>query len=101
MKPRTIVIAVLAGSAACAATAATPRDGKQVYESTCIACHGTGANGAPKVGDTKAWKPLADRGLASLSANALEGVRKMPPHGGRLDLSDLEIERGITYMVNQ
>ena len=49
----------------------------------------------------RAWKPLADRGLASLTANALEGVRKMPPHGGRLDLSDLEIERAITYMVNQ
>jgi len=101
MERKAIGIAILAALAAAAASAATPREGKEVYESTCVACHGTGANGAPKLGDAKAWKPLADRGLASLTANALEGVRKMPPHGGRLDLSDLEIERGITYMVNQ
>jgi cytochrome c5 len=25
----------------------------------------------------------------------------MPPHGGRLDLSDTELKRAITYMVNQ
>lgn len=25
----------------------------------------------------------------------------MPPHGARLDLSDLELKRAVTYMVNQ
>jgi cytochrome c5 len=31
----------------------------------------------------------------------LKGVRNMPAHGGDLRLSDIEIERAITYMVNQ
>ena len=31
------------------------RSGKDVVESSCIACHGTGASGAPKIGDNKAW----------------------------------------------
>src|SRR5258708_9045628 len=35
-----------------AVAAPTPgRDGKQVYEATCIACHGAGIAGAPKVED--------------------------------------------------
>ena len=34
------------------------RTGKQLVESLCISCHGTGAGGAPRIGDKKAW---ADR----------------------------------------
>src|SRR6266536_5265177 len=77
------------------------RSGKEVVDAVCIACHGTGANGAPKIGDKKAWSKLASRGLTGLSENALKGVRKMPPHGGNPTLSDTEVERAITYMVNQ
>ena len=39
-------------------------------------------DGAPKVGDARAWKKLSDRGLKSLGASALEGVRRMPPPFG-------------------
>lgn len=83
--------------------AAAPGDltGKEVVETYCFECHGTGANGAPKIGDTKAWKARAARGLTSLTSNAIAGVRKMPPHGGTLRITDLEIERAITYMVNK
>ena len=95
---------LLLGTALAVAPAATLHaapDGKQVYESTCIACHGTGRDGAPRVGDVRAWEQLSARGLSKLGASAIEGVRKMPPHGGRLALTDLELERAITYMVNQ
>src|SRR5437868_9304266 len=101
MRNAILVMAAWAAGAAWAASPAAPKDGRQVYESTCVACHGSGRDGAPRMGDAKAWKPRADRGLQSLSAKALDGVRKMPPHGGRLELSDVEIQRGITYMVNQ
>jgi cytochrome c5 len=77
------------------------RSGKEVVDTVCIACHGTGANGAPKIGDKKAWSKLASRGLSGLSESALNGIRNMPPHGGNLSLTNTEIERAITYMVNR
>ena len=80
---------------------AAERTGKEVVDSVCIACHGTGVNGAPKIGDKKAWSKLASRGLTGLTDSALKGIRNMPPHGGNMALTDTEIERAITYMVNQ
>ena len=77
------------------------RSGKDVVDAVCSACHGTGVNGAPKIGDKHAWSKLASRGLGSLTRSALKGIRKMPAHGGSQSVSDLEISRGITYMVNQ
>ena len=93
---------VAIGGFPAAADAQTPeRDGKQVVDSVCIACHGSGANGAPKIGDAKAWAPRASKGLTGLGKSALAGIRKMPAHGGNPNLTDTEIERAITYMVNQ
>jgi cytochrome c5 len=77
------------------------RSGKEVVESLCVSCHGIGARGAPKIGDKKAWSKLSTRGLSGLSKSALKGIRDMPPHGGNPNLTDTEIERAITYMVNQ
>ena len=86
-----------------AANAAAPGDrtGKEVVDRVCSVCHATGVDGAPKIGDAKAWEPRTKRGLSALTATALEGVRKMPPHGGSLSLNDIELKRAITYMVNR
>jgi cytochrome c5 len=77
------------------------RTGRQVVDAVCAACHATGAKGAPRIGNKNAWAPLASRGLTSLTESALKGIRDMPSHGGNPSLSDLEIERAITYMVNR
>jgi cytochrome c5 len=77
------------------------RNGKEVVDAVCSACHAAGVNGAPKIGDKSAWSKLASRGLSSLTQSALKGIRKMPAHGGNPAVSDLEIGRAITYMVNQ
>ena len=77
------------------------RSGKEIVATLCVACHGTGASGAPKIGDNKAWAKRASQGLTGLTQNALKGIRQMPSHGGNPNLTDLEIERAITYMVNQ
>lgn len=77
------------------------RSGKEVVDAVCITCHGIGAHGAPKIGDRNAWSKLASRGLTGLGKSALKGIRQMPPHGGNMNLSDTEIERAITYMVNE
>lgn len=84
-----------------AAAQGSERNGKDVVDAVCTACHGTGANGAPKIGDKKVWAARAAGGLTGLSQNALSGIRKMPSHGGNPELSDTEIERAITYMVNE
>lgn len=107
-KTRTLVMIALPCAAAIltvlggeALAQGTERSGKEVVDAVCIRCHGTGEYGAPKIGDTAAWSKLADRGLSGLSKSALQGVRQMPPHGGNFALTDTEIERAITYMVNQ
>jgi cytochrome c5 len=91
---------LLMGSLAAAAQSGG-RSGKEVVDTGCVACHGTGANGAPKIGDRKAWSKRAAQGLSSLTEHALSGIRQMPAHGGNPGLSDLEIGRAVAYMVNQ
>ena len=75
--------------------------GKEVVDTICAACHATGVNGAPKIGDKEAWSSRASQGLSNLTLHALEGIRNMPAHGGDPKLSDLEIARAVTYMINQ
>lgn len=104
-QPRSIslaacLIAMLGMVSEVSAASATNRTGKQIVESICIACHGEGKDGAPRIGNTNDWAPRAKYGLNQLSKNAMEGVRKMPAHGGESTLSDLEVERAIAYMVS-
>lgn len=100
-----VITAALALAMACPALAASMksegRTGKQIVETTCIKCHGTGLHGAPRIGDKKAWAARAERGLTGLTESALKGIRQMPSHGGNPNLSDEDLERAITYMVNQ
>ena len=97
----TLFAAAMAGIAPGTAAQSAERTGKQVVDSLCISCHGTGAGGAPKIGDAKAWSERASKGLTGLSKSAMTGIRQMPAHGGNPNLTDTEIERAITYMVNQ
>lgn len=80
---------------------ARERSGEEVVRAVCASCHESGAKGAPKIGDKQAWAKLASRGLTSLSESAIKGVRNMPAHGGNESVTDGEIERAITYMVNK
>jgi cytochrome c5 len=95
-----IVVAGVGGAAQALAQGGE-RSGKETVQAVCSRCHASGANGAPKIGDKAAWRPRASQGLTSLTQHALEGIRKMPSHGGNPSLSDLEIARAVTYMVNQ
>ncbi|HTQ72996.1 MAG TPA: c-type cytochrome [Burkholderiales bacterium] len=105
MTRTTAFIAFLASAAAAAPQLAgaqpTNLSGKDVVEAVCAKCHASGANGAPRIGDKQAWSQRASRGLSSLTATALQGIRKMPSHGGNESLSDMEIKRAVTYMVNR
>jgi cytochrome c5 len=75
--------------------------GEAVYTATCVACHGTGAAGAPKTGDAAAWGPRLAQGYDKLLLNAVHGIRAMPAKGGNPDLDDVEVGRALVYMANQ
>lgn len=82
---------------------ATAMSGPQVYNSACLACHGAGIGGAPVLGDAAQWVERIAQGAATLKEHALQGFSGstgfMPPKGGRIDLSDAEIEAAVDYMV--
>jgi cytochrome c5 len=84
---------------------ATAMTGPQVYNSACIACHGSGVGGAPIVGDAAQWSERIAQGMETLSRHAIEGYTGtagyMPPKGGRLDLSDDEVISAVEYMANE
>jgi cytochrome c5 len=75
--------------------------GQAVFASVCMACHATGAAGAPKVGDKAAWGPRIAQGYDTLVQHAVQGIRAMPAKGGNLDLDDVEVARAVVYMTNQ
>jgi cytochrome c5 len=93
--------AAAAVTVAPATAAAAPRSGQEVYQTACFACHGTGAAGAPKVGDQAAWQPRVEEGLAHLVEVAIAGKGAMPARGGNPSLTDEEIRASIVYMLDQ
>ena len=83
-----------------AAAAAGPVDGKAIYDQACFACHGTGAAGAPKFGDSGAWSARIGQGMDTLNDHALNGFKAMPPRGGRADLDDDSVKAAVKYIVD-
>ena len=92
-----------AAAPAVAATAAADLTGEQIYNQACVACHGAGVAGAPKLGDKAAWAPRIAQGMDTLHKHALQGFQGkagyMPPKGGRTDLSDQSVMNGVDYIV--
>jgi cytochrome c5 len=83
------------------AAAAGPRSGEQIYNSYCMACHGTGMPGAPQLGDSAAWNDRASKGIDGLLSSATTGLNAMPPKGTCADCSQDELEGAIQYMLSE
>lgn len=79
---------------------ASLKTGEQVYAAQCVACHGSGVAGAPKLGDAAAWGPRLKAGYDALLTSSLKGKGAMGAQGGG-DFSDVEIGRAVVYMANQ
>lgn len=90
-----------ATAAAEPAAAAESGGGEAVYGKACVACHSTGAAGAPKVGDKAAWEPRLGQGMDGLVANAIKGKGAMPPKGGNMSLSDEDIKSAVEFMLDK
>lgn len=79
---------------------AGPRSGEKVYNTYCVACHATGAAGAPIKGDATAWKPRMTQGKDTLVKHAIEGLNGiMPARGTCMDCSDDEIIATVEFLT--
>lgn len=87
------------GSAA-VAVAAGPMSPEDIYKASCAACHGTGALGAPKLGDSAAWGDRLGNGVDTIVKNAISGINSMPPRGTCASCSDDDIEATVQYMLD-
>ena len=76
-----------------------------MYTATCVACHGAGVAGAPKLGDKADWGPRIAQGNDTLYQHAIQGFTgkkgMMPPKGGNTTLPDDQVKAGVDYMVSQ
>jgi cytochrome c5 len=75
--------------------------GADVYNKSCASCHASGVAGAPKVGDTEAWKDRIAQGMDTLYNHAIEGFNSMPAKGGDASLTDDQVKSAVDYMVSQ
>jgi cytochrome c5 len=91
------------GDAACASAAVAggaPKAPEEIYNTTCMGCHSTGAGGAPKMGDKGAWAARIKQGNDTLYKHAIEGLNAMPPKGLCMTCSDEEVIATVDYIVN-
>lgn len=82
-----------------AASEVASKSGAEVVQVACVACHGSGALGAPKIGDKSAWENRLDQGLGTLVHNAINGINAMPARGGNPSLSEQEIRSAVVAML--
>ncbi len=74
-------------------------DGAAIYNQVCMACHETGAAGAPIRGDEDGWADRIDKGWDELLANSINGIGAMPARGGNPNLSDEEVAASTAYLL--
>lgn len=92
-------LAALSAPAGAAPAASVPTTGEQAFTEVCSACHSTGVNGAPKIGDHAAWGPRIAQGKETLYKAAISGKGNMPPKGGT-NWPDATIRMTVDYMVS-
>jgi len=88
-------------AASAVATVSSTRDGLTVYNQGCLACHTTGAGGAPLIGDAGVWAERLTKGLDTLYNHAFNGFNTMPAKGVCSDCSMDEIKLAVDYIIEQ
>lgn len=74
-------------------------DGEAIYNSVCMACHDTGAAGAPIHGDEAAWADRVTKGFDTLLDHSTNGFNAMPARGGNPNITDEEMLAVTKYML--
>jgi cytochrome c5 len=100
--PAATTAAAAPAAPAAAAASGAKADGKKLYDTACVACHGAGVAGAPKLGDKANWEPRIKQGNDKLYEHAIKGFQgkagMMPPKGGST-ASDAEVKAAVDYMT--
>ena len=96
----------LEGDSSCGTATAVssgPRSGEDVYNAACMACHTTGAGGAPKIGDAAAWSDRIAKGIDVLYGNGINGIAGtgMIAKGGCMNCSDDEVKAAVDFIVSK
>lgn len=77
----------------------TSKTGGKIYDRYCVGCHGSGAGGAPKMGEALDWAPKIKQGIPALYKNAIQGIGSMPAKGTCTTCSDDEIKAAVDYII--
>ena len=92
-------LAALSAPTGAAPAVNVPTTGEQAFTQVCSACHATGINGAPKIGDHAAWGPRIAQGKETLYKDAIAGKGNMPAKGGT-NWPDATIRMTVDYMIS-
>jgi cytochrome c5 len=87
-------------SVSAASASAEGFDAAEKYKATCAMCHDSGAAGAPRKGDEKAWSQRMSQGEDTVLNNVKNGIGAMPAKGLCADCSDEQFKALIKYLAN-
>jgi cytochrome c5 len=99
--PVAAVVEEVVGTVAAAVVEVAAFDVESTYQMSCFACHGTGAAGAPILGDAESWAPRMAKGMDAVMANVVNGVNAMPPKGLCFTCTDEDLAALVGYMSSQ
>jgi cytochrome c5 len=86
--------------AALVETAVATKSVEDLYNGACMACHMTGAAGAPRLGNSAEWSTRIAAGYDTMLQNALMGKGAMPPRGASA-YSDEEIGSIVQFIIDK
>jgi len=84
-----------------ASSSARDFDAAATYNQYCMACHMTGAAGAPQLDDEEAWNTRLEKGMDAVMQNVINGIGAMPARGLCNDCNDEQLRAIVDYMVSQ
>ena len=76
-------------------------DAAATYQMNCFACHGTGAAGAPLLGEAEVWEEKLAKGIEEIMANVINGINAMPARGLCASCSDDDLKALVDYIISQ
>lgn len=71
----------------------------ELYNQSCVTCHGAAVLGAPKTGDKAAWSARMKKGMPTLVKNVRNGYKNMPAGGLCNTCTDADLANLIELMA--